>query len=604
MGFRYRLALFLVVTLVAVQSLTAAVAYFYLRHNLVARAKHDLTAEMRVFTYQLEFLSERVTDAVKVSSLDYALRAAIAQHDQNTELSALRNHAQRIGATRMMLVALDGSVEIDTGAPRNRGGAFPFPALLETAAAEDEASGLATVDDGVYWVVAVPVRAPVAIGSIAAFIPVDNTLLAKLRSMAAAPGAVVLATRAAQHGSWQVAAAIGTTPRVQLPNAPPAASGVSNETVNEGHHDIMVAARLQTTKGSAPVVAVLTYSLDEALSAYRSLILPLLAIFTIALIAATTGAMLVVRGMSRPLELLAGSARRIAAGDYSDPPAFHQRDEIGHLAQALTTMTRSIAEREAALRHAVESAEFAEKEAVRANEAKSQFLANMSHELRTPLNAIVGFSEMLEGQVLGPIGVLRYLDYAHDIRASGGQLLGQIERMLDLAEIEADRLTLSSTIVDPTDLLGQALDSVRSFAQRQCVSLIADRPKNAMLRMNGDPARLRQAFTNVIHNAIKFAAPNGKVYVRAAAQNAQLAIRIVDDGIGMPQDLLESVVRPFHRLRSALDGVHQGAGLGLPFAKAIIELHGGSLKLESEVGGGTTVSIELPTQRGAVSQAA
>src|SRR3954453_5375217 len=141
MSFRYRLALFLVVTLVAVQALTAAVAYLYLRHNLVERAKHELTAEMRVFTHQLEFLSERVTDAVKVSSLDYALRAAIAQHDRNTELSALRNHAQRIGATRMMLVGLDGSVEMDTGAPRTLGGPFPFPTLLEKAGAQDEASG-------------------------------------------------------------------------------------------------------------------------------------------------------------------------------------------------------------------------------------------------------------------------------------------------------------------------------------------------------------------------------------------------------------------------------------------------------------------------------
>ena len=260
MGFRYRLALFLVVTLVAVQSLTAAVAYFYLRHNLVERAKHDLTAEMGVFTHQLEFLSERVTDAVKVSSLDYALRAAIAQRDRNTELSALRNHAQRIGATRMMLVALDGSVEVDTAAPRNRGVVFPFPMLLETAATQDEASGLAAIADRIYWVVAVPVRAPVPIGSIAAFIPVDGALLGKLRSMAAVPGAVVLATRT-RRGPWQVGAASGPiTPRLELPDSPPAAAGVGDETVDGGHHDIMVAARLETTKGSAPIVAVMTNS--------------------------------------------------------------------------------------------------------------------------------------------------------------------------------------------------------------------------------------------------------------------------------------------------------------------------------------------------------
>ena len=125
MSFRYRLALFLVVTLVAVQALTAAFAYLYLRHNLVERAKRELVGEMGVFTRQLDFLSDRVTDAVKVASLDYALRAAIAQHNRDTELSALRNHGQRIGATRLMLVGLDGALEWTLRCLERAPAAFP-----------------------------------------------------------------------------------------------------------------------------------------------------------------------------------------------------------------------------------------------------------------------------------------------------------------------------------------------------------------------------------------------------------------------------------------------------------------------------------------------
>jgi signal transduction histidine kinase len=122
--------------------------------------------------------------------------------------------------------------------------------------------------------------------------------------------------------------------------------------------------------------------------------------------------------------------------------------------------------------------------------------------------------------------------------------------------------------------------------------------------MQGDADRLRQAFTNLVHNAIKFTPAGGEIRVSGWAQNGFLSIRIADAGIGMEPDLLASVVRPFHRLRSALDGQHQGAGLGLPFAKAVIELHGGHLNLSSEVGAGTTVTIELPVEAATIGKAA
>jgi signal transduction histidine kinase len=604
MSFRYRLALFLVVTLVAVQALTAAFAYVYLRHNLVERGKRELLAEMGVFTRQLEFLSERVSDAVTVASLDYALRAAIAQHNHGTELSVLRNHGRRIGATRMMLVALNGSLELDTDAPNKSGGGFPFPALLATAAARDNATALAAIGDRIYWIVAVPVRAPVPIAFIAACIPVDGALLDKLRAISAQPRAILLATRDA-GGRWRIAAQ--SRVHLPLPATPMAASAgtySSDETVEGGFHYLRVAARLDTAKGSRPVVAVLRYPLDEALAAYRSVVIPLLLLLGFALVAALAGAMIIVRGVSRPLEMLAGAARRIASGDYTAPPKLRQRDEIGHLADALINMTHSIAEREAALKQAVEATEIARSEAVRANEAKSQFLANMSHELRTPLNAIVGFSEMLQQQVLGPVGVPRYLDYAQDIHVSGAQLLGLVERMLDLSEAEANRLALVKARLWPADVLRQSVASLQFQAQRAGVKLTFVNASCCSPQMEGDAAKLGQAFTNLIHNGIKFTPAGGEVSVTGASKDDRLSIRIADNGIGMEPDLLATVVRPFHRLRSALDGQHQGAGLGLPFAKAIIELHGGSLELASEVGAGTTVTIELPIHANAISQAA
>jgi signal transduction histidine kinase len=604
MTFRYRLALFLVVTLVAVQGLTAAFAYFYLRHNLVERAKRELISETGLFTRQLDFLSERVTDAVQVASLDYALRSAIAQHNRDTELSALRNHGQRIGATRMLLVSLDGFLEADTKSPKRAGGPFAFSDLLGAAAAQDKATGLAALGDRTYWIVAVPVRAPVPIAFIVAYIPVDNTLLGRLRVFSGESRNIMLATQG-RNGRWSLSAWAGfRQPQAGIALPESLRASFSRESVWNGEHNLTVAAPLETLRGSAPVAALLGYPLDEALSAYRSIVIPLLLLLVLALVMAVAGAMLIVRGVSRPIEHLAEAARRIAGGDYAEPPRLRQRDEVGDLADALISMTRSIAEREAALKHAIDAAEIARNEAVRANEAKSQFLANMSHEFRTPLNAIVGFSEMLEHQVLGPMGVPRYVDYAQDIHASGAQLLAMIERMLDLAEAEARHLTLARAPLFPLEILQKSVAGLGLFAQKQKVQITVAGTCDCMPEMQGDADRLRQAFTNLLHNAIKFTPAGGEVRVSGSARDRVLSIRIADGGIGMEPDLLASVVRPFHRLRSALDGQHQGAGLGLPFAKAIIDLHGGCLDLASEVGAGTTVTIELPIQAISISEAA
>src|ERR1044072_7116012 len=264
MSFRYRLALFLIATLVAIQALAATFAYTYLHRSLIERGKRELLAEMGVFTRQLDFLSERVTDAVKVLSLDYALRSAIAQHDHDTELAALGNHGRRIGATRMVLVGLDGAVSADTATPNKGGGTFPMPALLEQAAAQDKGTGPASFCGRIYWVVAVPMRAPVPIAFIAAFIPVDGALLEKLRAISAEPRAIVLATRMA--GTWHVGAQSRVHLRhVALPAAETPSAGAPGEAAENGNAYLTVTAPWNGAKGSAPIVAILSYPIDEAL---------------------------------------------------------------------------------------------------------------------------------------------------------------------------------------------------------------------------------------------------------------------------------------------------------------------------------------------------
>ena len=594
MSFRHRLALFLVVTLVAVQTLTALFVYGYVRSDLLAKAERELTAELGQFTRQLNFLSERITDGVQVLSLDYALRAAIAKHDHDTELSALRNHGRRVGAARMLLIGLDGGIEVDTLQASRQGQTFLFPSLLQSTATSDKGTALTVIGGKIYWTVVVPVRAPVPIAFIAAFIPVNDVLLEKLRAIASLPHSITLAAQG-PDGDWVIAGQSAShLGLLLLPTSAHPKQTVSRVTADDGRDYLSVMGPLATAQGSAPVVAIVAYPLDEALAVYRAIVTAMLIVLVIALLAALAGAMLIVRGVSRPLEALAAYARRIATGDYTPPPRFKQRHEVGHLADALGNMTRSIAEREAALTGAIESMEITRAQAVRANEAKSQFLTNMSHEFRTPLNAIVGFGEMLEQQVLGPVGQPRYLDYARDIKASGHHLLGLVERMLDLAEAESGRLAIAHDMIAPGALLRESVILLRSFSEKSGVCILLPQGVARWPRMAGDAAKLRQAFINLLHNAVKFSPAGADVAIAGMIEQNRLVVRISDHGMGIEPELLPIVVRPFHRLRSALDGRQQGAGVGLPFAKAIIELHGGTLGLESTPNVGTTVVIELP----------
>jgi signal transduction histidine kinase len=589
MSFRHRLALFLVVTLVIVQALTAVVAYSYLRHSLIAQKTVELTASSKVFTRQLDLIAQNVASDVSVLSLDYALRQAIAEHDGGTEMSALRNHGNRVGATRMVLVDLNGAVETDTASTRWIGRPFPHRDLLHEALQSEQSAAIAAEDGRIFWIVVVPVRAPIPIASIAAFIPVDASLLAKLRQTSSLPWSIALVSKG-RNARWVVGSHSGAAALSSLSSGTPDAAALTH---GDGGDYLIVRTPLKTASSSPMVSAVLSLPLEDALAPYRSTIFPMLAVLAIALIAALAGAIVIVRSVSRPLEMLAATARRIAAGDYSPPERLLQRDEVGHLADALIAMTRSIAEREQQLTSAMATAETARGEAERANKAKSNFLANMSHELRTPLNAIVGFGEMIEHQIIGPVAP-RYVEYAADIGKSARHLLGLLSRMLDLADVEGAGLTIARDSFAPLGLIEQSVALASSMAQRGQVTLDAEVQISPALRMAGDSTRLRQAISSLVHNAIKFTPPGGRVSVAASVGRDLLRLSIRDTGVGVRAEDIPVVMRPFHRLRSALDGNHQGCGLGLPFAKAIVELHGGCLAFESTPNKGSTVNISLP----------
>jgi len=599
MSFRNRLAFFLVATLIGVQALTAVFAYNIIRSNLIEQGKRQLTATASVFLRQLNVLAERVSDDVAVLSLDYALRKAVAEHDQPTALSALKNHGNRIGATRMMLVGLDGTITADTKLSSTGGTPFPFSDLIETAGSKDQGTALAVLDGSIYWIVVVPVRAPIPIAFIAAYVPVDDALLQKLAQLSSFPQSLALASTNPKGGWAVMSRTAGYSPAVQI-NSPALLGSPDSVIATEQRNDhLAMMARLATARGSQPIVAVLDYPLEDALRTYRAVIEPMLFVLGGALILALLGAMVIARGVSRPLEALAVTARRIAKGDYTPHPVIGRKDEIGELALALNNMTHSIAERETALKGAVASLELARNDAVKANQAKSQFLSNMSHELRTPLNAIIGFSEMIHRQLLGPIAVQKYVDYARHVLDSGRHLLVQVDEMLDLSEADTGKLTLSRKHSELGTLLSASLEPLAPAAKNAGIALEVPADTASWPAIEADAPKLQQSLTNLIHNAIKFTPAHGAITITGNRNGHTMRITITDTGIGIRPEDLPLVMRPFHRRKPAFDAAYQGAGLGLPFAKTIIELHGGTLALQSTPGVGTTVMITLPVAAGA-----
>lgn len=246
-------------------------------------------------------------------------------------------------------------------------------------------------------------------------------------------------------------------------------------------------------------------------------------------------------------------------------------------------------EQDRALRAALRQAEMA-------NKMKASFLAAMSHELKTPLNAVLGFSEIIRDQVLGPVGQQAYRDYAGDIHKSGARLLAVINDVLDVSRLQGGLLTIEERPENLRDVLDQAIKLARHKTP-DARKIELDLPDDAPALL-ADPRRLSQAIGNLLANALKFTPEPGRVQiVFRRAVDGSVLLMVEDGGIGMAEETIAAALEPFRQLDGSLARRFEGTGLGLYIAKALVELHGGSLKVKSAVGEGTVVTIVLPSAR-------
>ncbi|WP_245593594.1 ATP-binding protein [Azospirillum halopraeferens] len=263
------------------------------------------------------------------------------------------------------------------------------------------------------------------------------------------------------------------------------------------------------------------------------------------------------------------------------------------VASAMDLMASSVEQADVRARQVEEARAAAEA----ANRAKTAFLANMSHEIRTPLNAIMGFAEILQQEMVGPLGSDIYREYAGDIVESGRHLMQLIDDLLDLSKAEADKLDLHEAPVDAGRIAHGCIRLLSERAARARVHLALDIPRD-LPPLWADERKLRQMVLNLLSNAVKFTPVGGTVTLTGGlAADGALRVAVADTGVGMTPAELAQAMEPWGQVHSALNRRHVGTGLGLPLTRRLVELHGGALETDSEPGRGTVMTLVFPAER-------
>jgi len=295
------------------------------------------------------------------------------------------------------------------------------------------------------------------------------------------------------------------------------------------------------------------------------------------------------RRMVTPIRALQSGAAKIGSGSLDQRIEVRTGDELEALADQFNSMATQLQESYSGLERKVEERT---RELEVANRHKSEFLANMSHELRTPLNAIIGFSEVMQERMFGDLND-KQMEYTRDIHSSGHHLLSLINDILDLSKVEAGRMELELTRFDLPTALDNAMTLVKERAARHGIELVleVDRRLNSFV---ADERKFKQIVLNLLSNAVKFTPEGGRIGISAAPVGRAVDIAVTDTGVGIAPEDQEMIFEEFRQ--AGTDYVHktEGTGLGLTLARKFVELHGGTIRLTSEIGAGSTFTFTLP----------
>lgn len=300
-----------------------------------------------------------------------------------------------------------------------------------------------------------------------------------------------------------------------------------------------------------------------------------------------------------PVASLQKTAELVRDGELETRCQIDTGDEFEELAETINLMLAALTRQRDQLRDANKAMDIKLAELAEANSAlfesarlKGEFLASVSHELRTPLNAIIGFSDVMKQRLFGPLPA-RYAEYGDLIHESGAHLLELIGDVLDMSKIEADRYELTPEEFDARDVVKICAKMLRLKAEESGLALYCE-TGDLPLQVEADRKAVRQILLNLLSNAVKFTPAGGAVVVMARAQGPDLVLAVGDSGVGISADELETIGRPYAQSSSGKTTSERGTGLGLTLVRALAELHGGAMSVQSAPGEGTTVTVRLP----------
>jgi len=292
-----------------------------------------------------------------------------------------------------------------------------------------------------------------------------------------------------------------------------------------------------------------------------------------------------------PVQEAHGFLSQVTKGNFETTINVPNRDEFGALAASMNQMSQELHRLDESQRRGAQELQRLNEQLQQASEAKSDFLANMSHELRTPMNAILGFVEMLLDEIYGDMPP-HLKEPLTDIQTNGKHLLRLINDVLDLSKIEAGRMELSLSEYSVEDMVETLRASLQSLALEKGLEFTAAAQEGIPLAF-GDGKRITQCLTNLVGNALKFS-KHGRVEVWVEQQGDTLLYRVSDTGIGIPRDQIENIFTEFQQVDATITREFGGTGLGLNITKKFVEMHGGRIWVESELGKGSTFFFSIP----------
>jgi signal transduction histidine kinase len=384
----------------------------------------------------------------------------------------------------------------------------------------------------------------------------------------------------------------------------PAATNDDSVTIGRDEDGTKVLSAYQTVKSLGWRVFV-EEPLSEAFAPLWSAIWRAALLLVAFLFLAIATGVLLARRLVRPIESIQGAAAKIGSGLLDERIAIESNDELGALADEFNRMAAQLQESYAGLEQKVEErtreletalSELDEKsrELETASRHKSEFLANMSHELRTPLNAIIGFSQVLHDRLFGDVNP-KQEEYLDDILSSANHLLALINDVLDLSKVEAGQIELEVAPFSLQDALERGVVMVRERATEEGVQIVLDANPGVDV-VSGDERRIRQVIFNLLSNAVKFTPAGGEVDIRATRLNGEVTVSVSDTGPGIAAEDYERIFEEFQQTEAGVEQ-REGTGLGLALSKRLIELHGGRIWVDSELGQGSTFVFTLPAAR-------